>query len=514
MKNTRTLLFALASTYTAAAVAEVPHTFSAGTPAKASEVNANFKSLDEAISAVESSRQSDKTSLNNKIDKANTDIGQLSTQATTMLGSINQANQSLTDVKAELTTVKQSSDTNKSAVQTLQVKQGQTETTLNALGQQQQAQAGSINTLNTTVGGLSTSTAEQQQAIDKNIQDIAQNKASIGANKAGLDANKSDISQLKTDVAGSSSGISANSASISTNTASIGANAAAITANTTAITANTSGVNANKAAIAANKTGIETNKTNIATLNTTLTQTNSTLSNQVSAISDNSARTTANQSAIGTNGTDIQNNQTAIQSLNTEVNALKPLAERTFPKNKPTYANKNHNFTDPIILGNATFRLVKLPFIEFSTGDRYTLTVPTVAITNGNGQLNLQANLNTAHVNSTIVTDMKISGFPAIQVSLIDSNSLSVITRKSDNSYGNRIRVVQSASASVTIIIKETALTLTFNASKPVIDNESLTAGDFDYTQNIDWNLMQYDNQLIGFVDDLIDYIVITKVSP
>lgn len=514
MKHTITLLFAFSSIFTSSAIAEVPHIFSSGTPAKASEVNENFQSLDTAVDAVESRRQSDKTSLNSKIDKANTDIGQLSTQSASMLGSINQTSQSLTEVKTTLTSVKLNADANQSSIQVLQAKQGQTDSTLNGLSQQQQVQAGSLSNLNTALGGVSQNVTDHKLQIDKNAQDIGLNKASIGVNKASSDTNKSDISRLKSDLSSLSANVSGSTASIATNTASINTNTASIATNTVSINTNTASIATNTASISTNTQTIEANKTKITNVEAALSQTNSSLSNQASTVADNVSRTSANQSAITTNETGIQANQSAIQTLNTDVNNLKPLAERTFSKLKPTYTDRNHAFLDPISLGDATFRLVKLPFIEFSTGDRYTLTVPTVAITDSNNLLNLQASLNTSHVDSTVVTNMTVSGFPAIQANLIGNTSLNVVTQKSNNNHGNRMRVVHSASASVTVIIGETALTLTFNASKPVIDNENLTVGDFDYAQNVDWNAMKFDNQLVTFVDDLIDYIVITKVTP
>lgn len=46
------LATAVSSAFTSSALAEVPNTFTANTPAKASEVNANFTALDQDISSL------------------------------------------------------------------------------------------------------------------------------------------------------------------------------------------------------------------------------------------------------------------------------------------------------------------------------------------------------------------------------------------------------------------------------------------------------------------------------
>jgi len=164
-----------------------------------------------------------------------------------------------------------------------------------------------------------------------------------------------------------------------------------------------------------------------------------------------------------------------------------------------SYSAKPSSIGDEIIVENNTYRMVKVPFVEFATGTRYTITLP--ARLNSNGDVFL--NMSISHSRSDpFCGATTVAGFPA-RTYISDYRNMLLANTGSYNSSST-----YSVYATLLVMINETTLQLSFQVESR--EQEQLVAiGDYDFSDDLDAGLMVHRSDLILASDDLIDYISI-----
>lgn len=166
------------------------------------------------------------------------------------------------------------------------------------------------------------------------------------------------------------------------------------------------------------------------------------------------------------------------------------------PHGNFTYSFKYSEVGQEILTTNGSYTILKIPFREFSTSDIYHVKFPSSS---------KAAYINTSHSGPLFNSNATISGYPAYIYAPICQRS---ITAYCDSG----VRSTYSISGMITIQVHETVFNFQFyNQKKEIVDTNTIDPADHDYTDNFDTSLMIHDTSLISEIDDLIDYIEITK---
>jgi len=164
-----------------------------------------------------------------------------------------------------------------------------------------------------------------------------------------------------------------------------------------------------------------------------------------------------------------------------------------------SYSAKPSSIGDEIIVENDTYRMVKVPFVEFATGTRYTITLPARLNSNGDVFLNMSMSHSRGDPFCGATT---VAGFPAATY-ISDYRNMLLANTGSYNSSST-----YSVHAAVVLMINETTLQVSFQVESR--EQEQLVAiGDYDFSDDLDTGLMVHRSDLILAADDLIDYISI-----
>jgi hypothetical protein len=164
------------------------------------------------------------------------------------------------------------------------------------------------------------------------------------------------------------------------------------------------------------------------------------------------------------------------------------------------YSARPSNIGDEIVFLGNTFRMIKVPFVEFSTGDRYTIMYPEKAEPSGDVFFSFVNTWHEGLAEKCVTTS--VAGHP----SRIFLNEMRQ-TRVSNNGSTLSASTYQ-VTAILHIVVNETLIQLNIEVSSP--EQEQLVAiGDYDFSDDLDTALMQHRVDLVFAVDDLVDYIVI-----
>lgn len=169
-------------------------------------------------------------------------------------------------------------------------------------------------------------------------------------------------------------------------------------------------------------------------------------------------------------------------------------------KHKVTYAAKVAAVGQTLTYGGTTYRMVALPFREFSTGNMYQIKLPIKETTPNQ----VAGSLMTEHVsNATPCSQLSISGYPAFGDEVSETRQLSYYN---NGSLETTSRLTTSYSVNIKVI--ETNLIIPISIDKSET-SATISAGDYDFTNDLNHSTMQHDTTLVDHVDNLIDYIQI-----
>lgn len=165
-----------------------------------------------------------------------------------------------------------------------------------------------------------------------------------------------------------------------------------------------------------------------------------------------------------------------------------------------SYSARPSNIGDEIIFLGHTYRMIKVPFVEFATGERYTLMYPEEAQPSGDVFFSF---VNTWHerIAEPCVTT-SVAGYPArifvneIRRTRVSNNG----STPSESSY--------TIDVLLNIVVNETVVQLEVRINS-LEQEQTVAIGDYDFSDDLDTAFMLHRDDLIFAADDLIDYIVI-----
>ena len=222
----------------------------------------------------------------------------------------------------------------------------------------------------------------------------------------------------------------------------------------------------------------------------------------------NSNFETLNQNVNSALGKANSNTQ-SISDINSRVTSLEGAPTNTEceastnPHGAISYSAKASTIGEQITAGGNNYRIIKVPFVEFSSGDQYTLQYPVMESDSSPGMF--FSNFSTQHTNSDLdCINATISGLPTFIVDVYESQGFLL------NNTGSTSSSTLSLYASLTIKVNETSLNVTISASQ-VQSSAQVNNGDYDFTDNLDADAMVDMPSLVSALDSLIDYITVTK---
>jgi hypothetical protein len=215
----------------------------------------------------------------------------------------------------------------------------------------------------------------------------------------------------------------------------------------------------------------------------------------------------------------VEGIETSLQSLNDrfdtlvdDVASLEPLLEGVSSPHEPSYSYAAATPGDVVTVGPFTFRLVKMPFLEFGTGQPYAITMPMVIRPYKGGESMIT--LKTKHELATVVSDFEVSGYPAILAENTDSRSVVVGAEEGAGGvFTSTLQISQSSASVFTIAVEETTIKLTIQISLVEDTVSGIALSEADFSLKPDWSKMQHSDLALSYVDELIDYIKIEAVT-
>lgn len=428
---------------THSAVAEVPYQFQAGTPAKASEVNANFNQL------------SSETLVNS---------GAISANANDIAN-------------------------NNSAIGT------------NASGIQ--SNSSTLSSHASQISGNSGNISSNTSGISSNSGNIANNASAISQNSSNISSNTSNISTNATGVSDNASGISQNSSSISSNTSSISTNTGNISTNTSAISQNSSQLSSQSSSIATNSSGISGNSSSISTNSQSISDNAQSISTNTQSIAATVANTSDNANLIGdlqTSVSDLQNKQDSGVASDTVLHSYTHNPQEPEIGTRTTYAGEDSNTYTEVVrfpiyeYGAEEPYAITFPVTVAFCPQNTACSTDQTYISAGSVQ--------THHaVADTGVYPDTLSGFPA-RIEVSDYREHMMVSNFFTGNY--YYVIVDVVRAQVTIKINETKLVFTVSSSEQV-NFANTTNTDRDLVDNVDWDQFGHNDALVTEVLTTLD---------
>lgn len=205
----------------------------------------------------------------------------------------------------------------------------------------------------------------------------------------------------------------------------------------------------------------------------------------------------------------VNANTESISNLSSRITSLETApddsgcTDSTNPHGAISYAAKSSSVGEQIAIGGNNYRMIKVPFVEFSSGDQYSLEYPVMESDSSPGSF--FSNFSTQHTNEDITcNNATISGFPTFIPDVYESRGYLLNNSNSNSS------TTLSLYSSIIIKIDDTSLNILISASQ-VQSTAQVSNGDYDFTDNLDVDAMVDIPTLVTALDDLIDYVSITK---
>ncbi len=172
-----------------------------------------------------------------------------------------------------------------------------------------------------------------------------------------------------------------------------------------------------------------------------------------------------------------------------------------------TYTYTPSNIGDVVNINGVEYIIVAHPFLEYGTGDHYSIKYPMIKNQFDKNGMLLQWGTNYV-VDDTSCYPYTYANYPSSTNEIRYSTSY-------HQWYGSDFTITEGTSFFTTIKINKTKLDAHINwYSAPVkeVSREPYTPGDYDLTDNIDWSKLGVDNTLVEDVKTLMNYVEIVKI--
>ncbi len=176
-----------------------------------------------------------------------------------------------------------------------------------------------------------------------------------------------------------------------------------------------------------------------------------------------------------------------------------------------TYQYTPSQIGDTITVRGVEYIIVALPFIEHGTGEHFYIKKPVIKTYSSNN-IDLRIYLDTEFVNKgTSCYPSSFSGYPAQYSEGIryGHNYQASIADPANN--GSKFTINKSAYNSVRVKINQTTFGIYVGLNQTVQDT-SMTSGDVDLRDNINWSSLGVDTSLVNDLKTLFNYVEIVKI--
>jgi len=179
------------------------------------------------------------------------------------------------------------------------------------------------------------------------------------------------------------------------------------------------------------------------------------------------------------------------------------------------YTPNNSQVGDKMTVLGMDYVIVKVPFVEFGTGEAYAVKFPmrlSYDAQSGVGYVDDNGQTMTEHVlgGATPCYDLKLANFPA-EISLGERRTFRL---NNSNRASGQTSTNYAMYCGIRILINQTALSIYIPTHLAVAEQSVLIAeGDYDFTDDLDTEAMTHKaDSLIQAIDELIDYISIERL--
>jgi len=168
-----------------------------------------------------------------------------------------------------------------------------------------------------------------------------------------------------------------------------------------------------------------------------------------------------------------------------------------------TYNKRESQTGDVVSIHGQTFRIYKFPFVEFGSGDRYTIKIPL--------KENSFLQIDTSHRSPTENSCSTVMSSPDEQVVFNVNESRKVSFRH----FSDQKEITSSYSVGVSLhfFIGETSIHAQSAALSYIEEEISVSNTDYDFSDNLSYGNMINHQGVINDLDNLIDYVEIEKIN-
>ncbi len=225
---------------------------------------------------------------------------------------------------------------------------------------------------------------------------------------------------------------------------------------------------------------------------------------------------------IGTANNLASTNSVAIATINDKITGLEADqssgssgGDSSAPSNCPagdtwwssphsiSYAAKSATVGELISLGGNNYRMIKVPFVEFKSGDQYTILFPVQVTESGK----IQSYFSTQHTSAdTTCSNGTVSGYPAFNAQIYENRNL-LFNNTGFSASTSNLTFTYSAS----IKVGETNISLSLSANTEETST-NVVIDDYDFSDDYDTSAMTHSGAQVTVLDDLLDYVQISKV--
>lgn len=253
--------------------------------------------------------------------------------------------------------------------------------------------------------------------------------------------------------------------------------------------------------------------------------------NQAEVPNKFTAGTPAKASEVNENFDYLEGEASSIKvDLNNLASSSSAIEERVGDLENPSSQSNTHSISysykpssvgESIELLNGTYKVVKIPMLEFGTGDKYSIK-HLVKILNydsggGNGgdpSYIIPTVRRVSHDVSPCETGeyISISGFDA-KIQTHEHRDTYYTSTTYYDEY-SELSISTQYNANICIQIGETKLSISRRLTKgEQHKRDGLAMDDFDMTDDTNWNALRHDETYLQALDDLIDYIKIERIE-
>ena len=170
-----------------------------------------------------------------------------------------------------------------------------------------------------------------------------------------------------------------------------------------------------------------------------------------------------------------------------------------------SYTAKAATVGSLVTIGGQDFRIIRIPFVAFETGNHYAVTLPS-EVNKNESTIEFLSTRHTANRNGGCRLHFSIGDYPAYMFQPSEYRNFNTYINSTSESH-----MIRRTSASISFNIEKTEVFLHFDISETE-QTLNVPDGDYDLVDNFDLDLASHSDDIFNNLDELIDYISIEEL--